>query len=315
MAAISRREFFRKTATDAAVAGFLAAGVAKIHANPLGLPIGSQTYPHRAMIKEGNFAGLLKTLKDIGVERIELCSAIGYADFSTLSDAKQTRKIIEDAGLRCESAHFSMRELREGQDKSIAWAKDIGMTQMITATLGMPPDKAPVTMDYLKQAADEYNKIGAVAAKAGLQQGLHNEGLENSTLDGRKVYDILLELLDPKLVKMQFQMSSIRVLGDPVEYFKKYPGRFVSLHLQDVDLTEAAQTAPPAPTPAAAGQGGGQGRGGGGGGRGQRPVGKGSIDWVKTFTAAKGAGIKNYFVEQNMELTKESVAYLKTLKV
>ena len=58
MAAISRREFFKKTATDAAVAGFLAAGAgATLRANPLGLPIGSQTYPHRAMIKDGNFAG------------------------------------------------------------------------------------------------------------------------------------------------------------------------------------------------------------------------------------------------------------------
>jgi sugar phosphate isomerase/epimerase len=317
MAAISRREFFRKAGTDAAVAGLLAAGFgSRLEASPLGLPIGSQTYPHRAMIKEGNFPALLKTLADIGVQRIELCSATGYADFASLSDGKSVKRIIADHGLGCESAHFSMRELRENQEKSIAWANDIGMTQMITATLGMPPDKAPVTMDYLKRVADEYNKIGAVAAKAGLQQGLHNEGLENSTLDGRKVYDILLELLDPKLVKMQFQMSSIRVLGDPVAYFKKYPGRFVSMHLQDVDLTEAAQTTPPAAAPAAGAPAGGQGMGGrGGGGRGQRPVGKGSIDWVKTFQAAKTGGVRNYFVEQNMELTKESVAFLKTLNV
>jgi hypothetical protein len=47
---MSRREFFRRTATDAAVAGFLAAGATKLFANPLGLPIGSQSYPHRAMM-------------------------------------------------------------------------------------------------------------------------------------------------------------------------------------------------------------------------------------------------------------------------
>ena len=44
-------------------------------------------------------------------------------------------------------------------------------------------------------------------------------------------------------------------------------------------------------------------------------VGKGSIDWVKTFTAAKAGGVKNYFVEQSMELTKESVAALKAMNV
>jgi hypothetical protein len=44
-------------------------------------------------------------------------------------------------------------------------------------------------------------------------------------------------------------------------------------------------------------------------------VGQGSIDWVKTFTAAKVGGVQNYFVEQNWELTRQSVAYLKTLNV
>jgi hypothetical protein len=69
-------------------------------------------------------------------------------------------------------------------------------------------------------------------------------------------------------------------------------------------------TPPPLPVPVAPGRGG-QGRGQGV----QVPVGKGSIDWVKTFTAAKIGGVKNYFVEQNMELTKESVAALKAMKV
>ena len=45
------------------------------------------------------------------------------------------------------------------------------------------------------------------------------------------------------------------------------------------------------------------------------PVGKGGIDWVKTFQAAKVGGVKNYFVEMSMELTKPSVEYLKTLTV
>ena len=88
------------------------------------------------------------------------------------------------------------------------------------------------------------------------------------------------------------------------EYFTKYQGRFFSMHVQDVDLN-----ATPPPPPA--------GRGGGGAGRGRgmpTSVGKGGIDWVKTFTAAKVGGVKNYFVEQNMDLTKESVAFLKTLK-
>jgi len=306
MPEISRRAFFKKTAMDAAVAGFLSARVAELRANPLGLPIGSQTYPHRQMIKDGNFAGLLKTLADIGVQSIELCSPFGYADFASLSDAKQVKSIVADHGLKCESAHFSMKELREKQAESMAWAKEVGITQMITATLGAGNNP---TLDDVKKAADEYNKIAAVAAKAGIQQGLHNEGFEVSMVDGQRTYDLLMGLLDPKLVKFQFQMSTISQGFVAADYFTKYPGRFFSMHVQDVDMN--APVAPP-PTPAA---GAPAGRAGRGGGRPQVAVGKGSIDWIKTFTAAKTGGVKNYFVEQNIELTKESVAALKAMKV
>ena len=284
MSTLTRREF---------VAGVLAAGmVVRMNANPLGLPIGSQTYPHRQMIRDGNFAGLLAALKEIGVEEIELCSAFGYTEFAPLSDAKAVRKTIADHGMKCVSGHFSMRELRENQQKSIDWAREIGITQMITATLG--GSRTPA-MDDVKRAADEYNGIAAAAAKAGVQQGLHNEGFESAIVDGRRVYDILLELLDATLVKFQFQMSTIAQGLIAADYFTRHPGRFFSMHIQDIDMT--------APVPEGAR------------GRPQTSVGKGSIDWAKTFRAAKTGGVKNYYVEQTMELTRASVAALKAMKV
>lgn len=50
-------------------------------------------------------------------------------------------------------------------------------------------------MDDVKKAAEEYNRIAAVAAKAGIQRGLHNEGFEMSDVDGRRTYDILFDLV------------------------------------------------------------------------------------------------------------------------
>jgi sugar phosphate isomerase/epimerase len=283
MAEISRREFFKKAAADATVAGFLAAAVKEVDANPLGLPIGSQTYPHRAMLKE-NFPGLLKQLADLGVQRIELCSPLGYTEFAGLAKGVEVRRILADHGLKCESCHFSMKELRQTQEASITWAKEVGIMQMVTATLGAGNNP---TMDEVKKAADEYNRIAAVAARAGIQQGLHNEGFEVSMVDGKRTYDILFELLDPKLVKFQFQMSTIRNGFDAAEYFMKYPGRFNSMHLQDWNAETKTAAA----------------------------VGKGSIDWKRVFSGAKIGGVKNYFIEQNMEMTREGVAFLKALKV
>ena len=283
MAEISRREFFKKAAADATVAGFLAAAVKEVDADPLGLPVGSQTYPHRAMLKE-NFPGLLKQLADLGVQRIELCSPLGYTEFAGLAKGVEVRRILADHGLKCESCHFSMKELRQTQEASIAWAKEVGIMQMVTATLGAGNNP---TMDEVKKAADEYNRIAAVAARAGIQQGLHNEGFEVSMVDGKRTYDILFELLDPKLVKFQFQMSTVRNGFDAAEYFMKYPGRFNSMHLQDWNAETKTAAA----------------------------VGKGSIDWKRVFSAAKIGGVKNYFIEQNMEMTREGVAFLKALKV
>jgi sugar phosphate isomerase/epimerase len=296
---ISRRTFFRKAGAGAAAAGILTARVATLRAKPLGLPIGSQTWPHRAMIKDGNLARLAETLAGIGVEAVEMCSPFGYEEFAKLTDGKQVKKILNDHGLACGSGHFGMDELRTKQAASIAWAHDVGITNMVTATLG--GGNHP-TMDDVKRAADEYNRIAAAAAKAGIQQGLHNEGFELSSVGGRRTYEILFELLDPALVKFQFQMSTISQGFAADEYFTKYPGRFNSMHVQDLDLKatpKGGRTGDDAP-----------------GGRGvQTPVGKGSIDWVKTFQAAKAGGVRSYFVEQSMEFTKESVAYLKTLNV
>ena len=297
MTAMTRREFVKIAGTEAIVAGMLAGGGTTLRANPLGLPIGSQTWPHRAMIKAGNFAGLLEALKSIGVQSIELCSALDYEDFTSLSDGKQVRKLIADHGLTCESAHFGMDELRKRHSESIAWAHDVGITQMVTATLGAGDTP---TLDDVKRAADEYTRIAAVSAREGIQQGLHNEGFEVSQVGGKRTYDMLFELLDPKLVKFQFQMSTIGLGFVAAEYFTKYAGRFNSMHVQDVDLKAKHPVG---------GDEDDQGRGA------QVPVGKGSIDWVKTFQAAKIGGVKSYFVEQNMAFTKESVAYLKNLQV
>ena len=297
MTAMTRREFVKIAGTEAIVAGMLAGSGTTLGAKPLGLPIGSQTWPHRAMIKDGNFAGMLAALKAIGVESIELCSPLDYDDFKSLSDGKQVRKLIADHGMACESAHFGMDELRTRQSQAIAWAHDVGITQMVTATLGAG-DKP--TLDGVKRAADEYNKIAAAAAREGIQQGLHNEGFEVSQVNGKRTYDLLFELLDPKLVKFQFQMSTIGWGFVAADYFKKYPGRFNSMHVQDVDLKGR-------PSSEDSEEGTGHGA--------QVPVGKGSIDWVKTFEAAKVGGVKSYYVEQNMAFTKESVAFLKNLRV
>ena len=283
---VSRREFC-KTISNAAVAGLVLAGARVLHANPLGMPIGCQTWPVRNMIAK-DFPGTIKQLAQAGFQSVELCSPVGYADsgFAGLSkySGADLRKILGDAGLTCVSSHFNIKELRDDQDGRIAWAKDVGLTQMIVPSLEGP--KNP-TMDDVKRAADEYNKMGEKAAAAGIQQGLHNEDFELSKVDGQRTYDVLFKLLDPKLVKFQFQVSTISDGYDAVDYFTRYPGRFISMHVQGW----SAKT------------------------RKIMPVGQDTLDWKKIFSAAKEAGVKNYFVEMDLPMMKASVPYLRKLDV
>ena len=296
MGAISRRAFLARAGAGSAAAAFVAAHRVELQAYPLTLAIGSQVYPHRALLRD--FPAFCRLMSDIGVSRLELCSPLGYrGDFLALSNARQTRRIMIDHGLKCESVHVTLAELRTQQMESIAWAKEVGATQMLVASLGEGNGFGAPTLEQIKRAADEYNRIAAVAASEDLQQGLHNEVFEHSIVDGVRTYDRLFDLLDPKLVKFQFQMSAITAGLNGAQYFLKYPGRFISMHVQDVGM--AAQ-----PLGAR-----------GSVSRPQRALGQGSIDWVSTFRCARIGGIKNYYVEQNLELTKASVSFLKALKV
>jgi sugar phosphate isomerase/epimerase len=235
-----------------------------------------------------DFPGTIKQLAGAGFQMIELCSPVGYADSGFAGLAKysgaEIRKILADAGVGCVSSHFGIKELRENQEGRIAWAKEVGLTQMIVPTLEGP--KKP-TMDDVKRAADEYNKMGERSAKAGIQQGLHNEDFELTTVDGKRTYDLLLGLLDPKLVKFQFQVSTISEGYDAAEYFTKYPGRFNSMHVQGWSA-QAKKI---------------------------MPVGQDTLDWKKIFTAAKTGGVRNYFVEMNLDMMRASVPYLQKLRV
>src|SRR5712672_18323 len=114
MMPISRREFMERVTICSGAAGVLLASSAKLAANPLGLPIGSQVWPLRSMLKD--FPAFAKMIAGIGVTRLELCSPIGYgAEFSALANAKEVSKILADHGLKAESSHFGLRELRTSQ--------------------------------------------------------------------------------------------------------------------------------------------------------------------------------------------------------
>jgi len=166
----------------------------------------------------------------------------------------------------------------------VAFAKELGLKQMVVSGFWMKKD---ATLEDWRKSAAECNRVGERVRKAGLQLAFHNHHFEFAQIDGKLIYDELMKVLDPELVKMQFQVAVISAGFKAVTYFKKYPGRFISLHLADYSTEKKLSV----------------------------PVGQGIVDWKELFTEAKAAGVKNYFVEMGKNLLKPSSEYLHGLKV
>ena len=192
------------------------------------------------------------------------------------------KKIAKDCGLKLESTHYGMGELRDNLSERIDFALESGQKQMICSSFWLP--KGAKMSDWMK-AVDELNEIGAKTKRAGIQTGFHNHHMEFEKLDGQLIYDELLKHFDPDLVKMQFQVAVISIGYKAADYFRKYPGRFISAHLADWSTAENKQV----------------------------PVGQGVVDWKELFSAAQKCGVKNYFVEMAPETFKESAEYIRNL--
>jgi sugar phosphate isomerase/epimerase len=273
---ISRREWLGSAAAAVAASGML-------RADPLGMPIGVQTWIVREAIQK-DFAGTLHMLAESGFRAIEMCSPPGYGWTSLASmSASQMRKTIDAAGLSCVSSHYQFRELKQNADERIAFAKEFGLTQMVVSTFALP--NTATMADWLGAAA-ELNTIGEKTRKAGIQLGFHNHDFEFREIDGALIYDKLMGALDRDLVKMQFQVGVISLGYKAETFMRKYPGRFLSMHLADYSPAEKKQV----------------------------PLGKGAVNWPEVFAAAKIGGVKNYFVEMDLEPMQASMPYLHSLK-
>lgn len=225
-----------------------------------------------------------KKMAGMGYKEIEMCSPLGYsnAGFAPLNKLSGTelRTIIEEAGLVCTSSHFNFGELRDSLDDRIEWAHQLGMKQMILSSFWLPKDSS--TLDDYRRSADELNIIAEKTKAAGLQMGYHNHHMEFEKRGDELIYDVLLAQLNPDLVKMQFQVAVVSIGYQAADFFRKYPGRFISAHLSDWSKEKEDQV----------------------------PIGQGVVDWKDFFKAAQIGGVKNFYVEMSPEKFEESAEFL-----
>lgn len=285
---LSRRQFLEKSAMGLGSV-IVATGIPSIKSvsppREVKMPVGFQVWTVKEkLIKD--FYGTLKMIAGMGFQSVEMCSPPGYesSGFGPLMKYKagEMRKIINEAGLKWPSSHYGMDELRQHLDERIEFAKESGQSQMILSSFGLPKDAT--ISDWLK-AADELNIMGTKTQKSGIQMGYHNHHMEFEKIGDTLIYDALLNQLDPVYVKMQFQVAVISMGYKASTYFTKYPGRFISAHLADWSPSEKKNVT----------------------------IGKGVVDWKEFFDTAKTGGVKNIFVEMEIDTFKESADFIHKL--
>jgi sugar phosphate isomerase/epimerase len=232
----SRRSFIQKTALLVAGSSVLSHNLFAAAAS--GQITGIQLYSVRDDMKKDP-VGTLNALAAMGYVYVEHANYVNrkFYGFS----APEFKKVLDDHGLKMRSGHTVM-----GRDHWDAGKKDFNDSWKYTvedaAVAGQELVISPWLDESLRKTHDDmlrymdvFNKSGELCKKSGMRFGYHNHNFEfTQELNGKKVYDIILDNTDPSLVTQQLDMGNLYGTGaDALEIVKKNPGRFVSMHVKD----------------------------------------------------------------------------------
>jgi sugar phosphate isomerase/epimerase len=293
----TRRDFL---AGSAALATMAALRPRVAWANAMGLPPGIQLYTVRQDMPKDP-PGTLKLLHDFGFREVETFTLLKYT-------AKEFRQLLDDAGLKAPSAHLNLNSADLGpvfETANTLGAHFATSSSLATGNIpprppnsppGPRPAMGPLGVDGFTKLAAQMNGIGAKAKAAGLQYAYHNHNYEFEKMpDGSFGYDILINQTDHDLVKFEIDCGWMSVAGgDPIAYFKKYPGRFKMIHVKEFEPVSKPSISLSGP---------------------DRPkgtnLGEGFIDYKPIFAAGKKAGIEHAFSEQEDPFPVSQIASAK----
>jgi sugar phosphate isomerase/epimerase len=282
---VNRRNFLKHSGAMAlstiALSGY-ARTMLKVKTMP---PAGIQLFTFFKTM-DNDVKGTLKQIADIGYKEIESAFSMkgGYYGMK----ASEFSAMLKDLGLSWKSHHvlgapyinpatgkppvgpdgkpFIMRTLRDNYQELIDEVAGADVPYIVCAN-------TPIgSAEEMKASIDTLNKSTEAAKKAGITLAYHNHDKEFTSLDGKVIYDRFLNEVNSDM-KMELDLCWVTKAGvDPVELFKKNPGRFPLWHVKDIDKDFT----------------------------GPQPVGTGVIDFKKIFDNAAVAGMKHYFVEHDM---------------
>ncbi|MBR0733985.1 sugar phosphate isomerase/epimerase [Bradyrhizobium japonicum] len=253
--ALSRRNVLQ------CLAAGMAMGAASVSASEK-RKIGLQLYTLRDLLKN-DFEGTLRNVARFGYSEVEFAGILG-------PDVRRTGELLRSLGLGAPSLHLEYGNLRDKTGSSFDLAHSLGSRFVVCPWLD-PPQRQ--TIDDWKRICDELNRIGELAARAGLTLAYHNHDFEFADLTGGILpYDVLLSRTDERFVKFELDVYwAARGNLDSARVLRAHPSRFRLLHLKDM-ATDGSTT----------------------------ELGRGTIDFAGILDAAFESGVQHVFVEQDI---------------
>jgi sugar phosphate isomerase/epimerase len=287
----NRREFLN---TIAAAAGAYAVspGWAAQELHGLNAPVGVQLWSFREYLPK-DLQGTLKKVRALGFTQVEGAGTWKHT-------AAEMRAALDAAGLRCQSAHLEFERLQDNIDAAFAEAKAVGAIWVICPWI--PHEDNKFTREDALKAAEAFNNFGKAAAGQGLHFGYHCHGYDFVPSTEGTLFDTIAANTDPQGVAFQIDVFHAFDGGaDPAKLIERYKARVVSLHLKDlkkgVEVKVGTATAPADH---------------------DVPVGSGQVDMPAVLRAAKQAGVKMYYIEDESPdpwgHIPQSIEYLKSVR-
>lgn len=276
----SRRDFLRMSAAGTLGAFVLPSAIAnnKHSSGRISIDnVGLQLYTIRDQIKQ-DAPGALKKVADAGYKLLELAD---YTDGKFYGySPSEFRKMVNDLGMQVISNHITVEKAENKNADPLKIAEDhaaVGSKYALKAWV----ESRDRSLDNFKKMVEQLNDFADKTKGSGVKFGYHNHNFEFANVNGTvPYYDIILPGLNKDLA-LELDLFWVTKSGqDPVEIFKKYPGRFELFHVKDMFTkqepffdTEGVKDF--------------------------APVGEGLIDFRRIFAENETAGVKYLFVEQD----------------
>jgi sugar phosphate isomerase/epimerase len=226
---------------------------------------------------------------------------LGFTELETYTPPhmrpEEFRKRLEALGLKATSTGTGWEQFAEDTKRIIGNAQALGVKYIMCPGI---PHKTVLTGDDCQLAITSFNNWGEQFKAAGIHFVYHPHGPEFQPSPDGTLLDTLAKGMKPGIADFEMDTFWFVWAGrDPVTYLNKYRGRWVLMHLKDLQKGVKGDLNPNAPESV------------------DVPVGTGQVNWPAVLRASTGT-VEHYYIEDGsadpIAHIRQSLSYLRTVR-